>query len=65
MDRAFRSFAKYLEKEYGVLFDREEGFVICPECGEPLYQCDWDVNDYSDDDDNYICPVCGENLEAE
>ena len=33
MDRAFKQFAKYLEKYYRVQFDRKEGFVICPVCG--------------------------------
>lgn len=65
MDREFKRFAQYLERYYGVQFDRQEGFVICPECGEPLYDCDWTVFDFSNEDDEYICPVCQEILEAE
>ena len=63
MDMGFRSFAKYLEKTYGVQFDKKEGFVVCPECGEPIYSCDWTIEDYTDEDDNWICPICGEVFE--
>ena len=65
MNKTFESFAEYLEGNYGVYFDREEGFVICPECEEPLYECDWDVFDYINRQNEFICPVCGEILEAE
>ena len=68
MDMPFYAFATYLEKNYGVYFDREEGFVECPECGEPLYSCDWSVEDYTveiDDELCLICPVCETNLDAE
>ena len=45
--------ARYCEKEYGVHIDWEERFFICPECGEPIYECDWRDNDLLEE-----CPVC-------
>ena len=63
MDKCFREYARYLEDNYGAQFDREEGFVVCPECGEPIYACDWTVWEYTDEDDNCICPICGSQLQ--
>ena len=68
MDMPFYVFATYLEKHYGVQFDREEGFVICPECGELLYSCDWSIEEYTraiDDEPYLICPICDSYLDAE
>ena len=66
MGRNFWKFASVLEKDFGVFYDRDEESVDCPECGEPLYSCDWDISDYaSTTADGYIiyrCPVCGEVL---
>ena len=44
---------KYCVREFGVHFDMEDGFFECPECGEPIYQCDWE-----DHDDWSMCPIC-------
>ena len=63
MTNFFRKFAIRLEDVYGVQFDREEGFVVCPECEEPLYDCDWDKSDFINEDCNFVCPICGEPLE--
>lgn len=41
------------EEDYGTYVDEEEGFFICPECGEPIYKCDWE--EYKDWN---ICPIC-------
>ena len=68
MDMPFYAFATYLEDTYGVYFDREEGFVECPECQEPLYSCDWSIEDYYREIDGeyyMVCPVCGTILDAE
>lgn len=48
----WKKMAKYCEEEYGVFVDWEEHFFICPECGEPIYECDWE------EDELYACPVC-------
>lgn len=46
--------ARYVEKTFGSYVDWEERFYICPECDEPVYECDW-----SDDELGYfICPIC-------
>lgn len=45
--------AEYCEKTYGAYVDWEEEFFNCPECGEPIYKCDWEDNDTWT-----ICPVC-------
>lgn len=42
--------AKMCEDVYGIYVDWEEKFFICPECDEPIYECDFD--DFS------VCPVC-------
>ena len=41
------------EETYGAHVDMKEGFFICPECGEPLYDIDF-PSYYWDE-----CPVCG------
>ena len=46
--------AKFVEKVYGGYVDWEERFYNCPECGEPIYECDWDVNELV----KFICPIC-------
>lgn len=42
-----------VEETYGIFVDWDEKFFICPECGEPIYESDWD-DELLDD-----CPVCG------
>ena len=50
----FKDIAKYCETIYGIQYDRDEEFFICPECGEPIYFEDWD-----DIEENWeTCPVC-------
>ena len=44
---------------YGCFVDYEEGFFICPKCGEPIYACDWYYHDFS------VCPVCEFEMEEE
>lgn len=39
---------------YGGYVDWEERFYLCPECGEPIYECDWT----RDELEHYLCPVC-------
>ena len=51
----WESNAKYVEKVYGSFVDWEERFYLCPECGEPVYECDWDENELCD----AYCPICG------
>ena len=46
--------AKYVEETYGAHVDWEERFYECPECGEPVYECDWDVNMLT----WFLCPIC-------
>ena len=46
--------ATEVENVYGGYVDREERFYICPECDEPVYECDWTEKDF----ESYICPVC-------
>ena len=52
MSASWYKTAKYCEKEYGIQADWEEGFFICPECGEPIYECDWE------DEEFLFCPIC-------
>jgi len=64
MTREFVDFAETLEQVYGTFFDKEEGFVICPECEEPIYECDWSRSAYCPTGIKsvYRCPVCEETL---
>lgn len=39
---------------YGSFVDWDERFYICPECGEPIYECDWNENKLRD----VYCPIC-------
>ncbi len=69
MGNYFRDFAEMLEKDFGSFYDREESFVECPECGEPIYECDWEPYQYREMalDGHLIwrCPVCESVLAAE
>ena len=49
----WKNIAHYLEDEYGIFVDWDEEFFICPECGEPIYECDWQGDELG------ACPVCG------
>lgn len=46
--------AKEVEEVYGEFVDWEEKFYICPECGETVYECDWDESDLF----CFLCPIC-------
>lgn len=57
--------AKYCEKEYGTYVDWEEEFFICPVCGDMVYKCDWQDNDFffhGRFNGQYLCPICEEPL---
>ena len=62
----FDCFASKIESIYGSQYDREEGFVCCPECGEPIYDCDWSFKEYTifleDGRYQFVCPICGTEL---
>lgn len=45
--------AKIIINVYGGYVDWEERFYLCPECGEPIYECDWD-----EELEKFLCPVC-------
>lgn len=47
--------ATYCWEQFGTHVDWQERFFICPDCGEPIYECDWeDPSDYLSD----MCPIC-------
>lgn len=53
--------ALYCEEIYGCHVDWDERFFECPECGEPIYECDWRETDYhlgSNNSLKWFCPVC-------
>ena len=53
MFKNWKHAAKYCEEEFGAYVDWEERFFECPECGDPIYECDWE------DHPNWgMCPVC-------
>lgn len=51
----WESNANYVARVYGSFVDWDECFYICPECGEPIYECDWDEDELWD----AYCPICG------
>ena len=50
--------AHLFEVNYGGLVDWKDRYFYCPECGEPIYEEDWEDFDFVDGNDNFICPVC-------
>ena len=56
---SWEKLAIYCNNMYGSYIDWEERFFTCPECGEPLYDCDWSDEDFtSEDNSTYCCPIC-------
>ncbi len=53
--------AHTVEDVYGGFVDWEERFYNCPECDEPVYECDWTAGELK----NFICPVCEMRHEEE
>lgn len=52
--------AVYCEETFGVQVDMADGFFVCPECGELIYESDWDEHpDWS------VCPICEFNFEED
>ena len=49
--------ATYCEEEYGVPLNTKESFFVCPDCGEPIYEVDWEDHDNWEE-----CPICGFNF---
>lgn len=46
--------AKLVEEVYGGYVDWEERFYLCPECDEPIYECDWSTVELT----KHLCPIC-------
>ena len=59
--KMWESRANYVEQVFGGYVDWEERFYECPECGDPVYECDWDGSELYDT----ICPICGFDGEDE
>lgn len=63
--------AAIIEEKYGDFTDWYEGYFICPHCGEPIYDCDWENSEYypedREEDEDYLaqCPICCETIEEE
>ena len=50
--KAWYDMARKCEEDYGSQVDYEEGFFVCPECGEPLLAEDWPEHNWN------TCPIC-------
>lgn len=46
--------AKTVEQIYGEFVDWEERFYLCPDCEEPVYECDWSEEALK----KFLCPIC-------
>ena len=53
--------AHHVKAVYGVYVDWKERFFICPNCEEPVYECDWTDEDFS----AHMCPICEFNGEED
>ena len=42
----------YCEETFGTAMNAKEGFFICPECGEPLFEEDFKGHRWD------TCPIC-------
>jgi predicted RNA-binding Zn-ribbon protein involved in translation (DUF1610 family) len=65
---AWENMAHMLEREYGAFVDWDEEFFECPECGEPIYKCDWQEEDYflgHAFTGSFYCPICEERFVRE
>lgn len=58
--KAWRRVAKLVEADTGTMVDWHEKFFVCPECGEPLYEMDWDWYNLEDE---LKCPICDGDLQ--
>ena len=66
MKDVWEKVAHLVEANYGGYIDWKERFFLCPECGEPIYECDWADSDFmnsapmssSNGDEDFMCPVC-------
>lgn len=69
MSKFFKHFAETVESDFGSDFDREEGYVVCPECAEPIYDEDWYTDEYMEYTATghrvWRCPICGTILIVE
>ena len=57
--------ARKVHKETGTFVDWDEEFFLCPECGEPIYKCDWQEEDYTLGHlyhGKFYCPICEEEI---
>lgn len=59
----WKQMAYLVAVNYGGFVDWDEGYFLCPECGEPIYEDDWANSDLIDGNDNFICPVCEEIID--
>lgn len=47
--------AEYIKDRCGSDFvDYDERYYFCPECGEPIYECEWTSKELEES----WCPIC-------
>jgi predicted RNA-binding Zn-ribbon protein involved in translation (DUF1610 family) len=63
MKDVWEKVAHLAEANYGGYVDWKERFFLCPECGEPIYECDWADSDLVNGDEDFMCPVCESIIE--
>ena len=48
----WESTANMCQSVYGVYVNWEKRFFMCPDCDKPIYECDWEDEDFA------FCPIC-------
>lgn len=49
-----------LKLNYDSLIDWDDRYFYCPKYHEPIYEDEWADFNFIDDNNNFICPICGD-----
>lgn len=70
MSAVWEHIARYVATTYDTEVNFNEEYFLCPECGEPVYACDYIDSDYFLGKNAYYthgkvyCPICEQQLNS-